>query len=326
MKALWSALLVGMIALTAASFAQQQPAPGTPTALPSPPPREPAWAFPVIQAQLPAEPPGPKQIEGSTKSYTPGQIDDLLNPPDWFPEAHKPAPSIVQKGHGGALACGACHLMSGFGHPESADLTGFTADYFIQQMADFKAGVRKDYARMNGIAKELSDQEIREAAEWFASLPRGKWVRVVEAAMVPKTFVGQGRMRFIDPKQTGMEPIGNRIIMLPEDQEKARLRDPRSGFVAYVPTGSLSKGRALANGGGGKTVACSICHGDGLKGLANVPRLAGNHPIYIARQLHLFKEGDRTGPDSALMKKPVMNLTDADILNLSAYIASLPPN
>jgi cytochrome c553 len=325
MKARWSALFVGMLALTAASFAQQQPAPGTPTALPSPPPREPAWAFPVIQAQLPPEAPGPKQIEGSTKSYTPGQIDDLLNPPDWFPEAHKPAPSIVQKGHGGALACGACHLMSGFGHPESADLTGFTADYFIQQMADFKAGVRKDYARMNGIAKELSDQEIREAAEWFAALPRGKWVRVVEAAMVPKTFVGQGRMRFIDPKQTGMEPIGNRIIMLPEDQEKARLRDPRSGFVAYVPTGSLSKGRALANGGGGKTVACNICHGDGLKGLGNVPRLAGNHPIYLARQLHLFKEGDRTGPDSALMKKPVMNLTDADILNLSAYIASLPP-
>jgi cytochrome c553 len=324
MKARWSALVVGVIALSAAAFAQQ-PAPGTPTALPSPPPREPAWAFPVIQAQLPPEPPGPKQVEGSTKSYTPGQIDDLLNPPDWFPEAHKPAPSIVQKGHGGALACGSCHLMSGFGHPESADLTGFTVDYFIQQMADFKSGVRKDYARMNGIAKELSDQEIREAAEWFASLPRGKFVRVVEAAMVPKTFVGQGRMRFIDPKQTGMEPIGNRIIMLPEDQEKARLRDPRSGFVAYVPPGSLAKGRALAAGGAGKTVACNVCHGEGLKGLANVPRLAGLHPIYVARQLYLFKDGDRNGPDAPLMKKPVASLSDADILNLSAYVASLAP-
>jgi cytochrome c553 len=320
------ALTIAFAALATAGVAsQQQPAPGTPTALPSPPPREPAWAFPVIQAQLPPEPPGPKQVEGSTKSYTPGQIDDLLNPPDWFPESHKPAPSIVQKGHGGALACGACHLMSGFGHPESADLTGFTADYFIQQMADFKSGVRKDYARMNGIAKELSDQEIREAAEWFASLPRGKFVRVVEQAMVPKTFVGQGRMRFIDPKQTGNEPIGNRIIMLPENQEKARLRDPRSGFVAYVPPGSLSKGRALANGGGGKTVACSICHGEGLKGLANVPRLAGLHPIYVARQLHLFKDGDRKGPDAPLMTKPVASLTDADILNVSAYVASLTP-
>ena len=59
--------------------------------------------------------------------------------------------------------------------------------------------------------------------------------------MVPKTFVGQGRMRFVDPNNAGMEPIGNRIIMLPEDQTKARLRDPRSGFVAYVPPGSLSR-------------------------------------------------------------------------------------
>jgi cytochrome c553 len=326
MKARWSALVLMMMVLTLAGLAQQQPAPGTPTVLSSPPAREPAWAFPVQAGSLPPEPPGPKTIEGSTKQYTPQQIDDLLNPPDWLPESHKPAPGIVQKGHGGALACGACHLMSGFGHPESADLTGFTADYFVQQMNDFKAGTRKDYARMNGIAKEMSDQEIREAAEWFASLPRGKFIRVVEAAMVPKTFVGQGRMRFIDPKNPGMEAIGNRIIMLPEDQEKARLRDPRSGFVAYVPPGSIARGRTLANGGGNKTIACAICHGDGMKGLANVPRLAGLHPIYIARQLHLFKDGGRSGPDAPLMKRPVASLTDADILNLSAYLASLPPS
>src|SRR5687768_11983852 len=319
MKTRWSALVITMMALTVAGLAQQQPAPGTPTALPSPPAREPAWAFPVIGGQLPPEPPGPKTVEGSSKSYTPGQIDDLLNPPDWFPEAHKPAPSIVQKGHGGALACGACHLMSGFGHPESADLTGFTADYFIQQMADFKSGVRKDYARMNGIAKELSDQEIREAAEWFASLPRGKFVRVVEAAMVPKTFVGQGRMRFIDPKQTGTEPIGRRIITLPENQELARWRDPgpTAGFVSYVPPGSIKRGQALAETGSmGKTITCSICHGDGLKGLGNVPRIAGPHPIYVARQLIIFKEGLRNGPDAALMKKPVAQLTEADIIDL----------
>jgi len=325
MKARWSGLVLMVMTLTVAAVAQQQPAPGTPTVLPSVPAREPAWAFPVQAGTLPPEPPGPKSVEGSTKQYTPQEIDDLLNPPDWIPEAHKPAPGIVQKGHAGALACGACHLMSGFGHPESADLTGFTADYFVQQMNDFKAGTRKDYARMNGISKELSDEEIRQAAEWFASLPRGKWVRVVEAAMVPRTFVGQGRMRFVDPNNSGMEPIGARIIMLPEDQTKARLRDPRSGFVAYVPPGSLSKGRALVNGGGGKTVACNICHGEGMKGLANVPRLAGLHPIYLARQLHLFKDGDRSGPDAPLMKRPAAGLTDADILNISAYLASLPP-
>lgn len=303
----------------------QQPAAGTPTALPSVPAREPAWAFPVQAGQLPPESAEPKTIPGSTKKYTPGQIDDLLNPPDWFPDEHKPAPSIVQKGHGDALACGSCHLMAGVGHPESSDLTGFTADYIVQQIADFKSGVRKDYARMNGISKALSDEEARQAAEWFSSLPRRKWTRVVEAAMVPKTFVGQGRMRFADPKG-GMEPIGSRIITLPEDQTRARLRDPKSGFVAYVPPGSLKRGKSLVDsGGGGKSVQCTICHGDNLKGLGNVPRIAGLHPIYIARQLHLFKEGDRKGPDAALMNRPAAKLTDADILNVAAYVGSLSP-
>jgi len=321
---LWVLVVTALAATSAGLHSQQQTAPSS--ALPSPPAREPSWAFPVQAGALPAESQEPKSVEGSTKKYTPKEIDDLLNPPDWFPEAHKPAPSIVQKGHGAALACGSCHLMSGLGHPESGDLTGFTADYIVQQMLDFRNGTRKDYARMNGISKEVSDEEARQAAEWFTSLPRKRWSRVVEAAMVPKTFVGQGRMRFLDPKDKGMEPIGNRIITVPEDQEKARLRDPRSGFVSYVPPGSLSKGKALAEtGGGGKTIACNICHGDGMKGLANVPRIAGLHPIYVARQLHLFKDGGRSGADSALMKKPVVQLTDEDILNLSAYVGSLSP-
>ena len=321
---LWALAIAVVAAASVGLHSQQQPS-APASALPSPPQREPAWAFPVQAGSLPAEAPEAKSVEGSTKKYTPQEIDNLLSPPDWFPEAHKPAPGIVQKGHGAALACGSCHLMSGLGHPESADLTGFTADYIVQQMLDFKNGTRKDYARMNGISKEVSDQESREAAEWFASLSRKKWSRVVEAAMVPKTFVGQGRMRFADPKG-GMEPIGNRIITVPEDQEKARMRDPRSGFVSYVPPGSINKGKALAETGGrNKTIACTICHGDGLKGLANVPRIAGLHPIYVARQLHLFKDGDRNGPDAALMKKPVMQLTNDDILNISAYVGSLSP-
>jgi len=313
-----------LAAATAGLQSQSQQPQATPTALPAPPPRDPTWAFPIQNGSVPAESPGPKSLEGSTKQYTPAEIDDLRNPPDWFPGAHRPAPSIVQTGHGDALACGACHLMSGLGHPESADLTGFTADYLLQQIDDFKAGTRTDSARMNGISNAISAEEARQAAEWFASLPRQTFVRVVEAAMVPRTFVGQGRMRFVDPAG-GMEPIGERIITLPESQERARLRDPRSGFVAYVPPGSIAKGKALAEGGDGKTIACDICHGEGMQGLANVPRLAGLHPIYITRQLYLFREGDRTGADAPLMRKPLANMNDEDILYVSAYLASLPP-
>ena len=307
--------LVGVVTLVLSAGAQP----------PAPAGRDPAWAFPVINQQLPAEEAAPKSLPGSAKKYTPAEIDNLSSPPDWFPDEHAPAPPIVQKGHGAALACGSCHLMSGEGHPESAGMTGFTAAYIVQQMADFKSGIRKDSARMNAIAKDVSDEESRQAAEWFAALKPAKWTKVTEAATVPKTIVGQGRMRFLAPGG-GTEPIGNRIITVPEDQERARSRDPKSGFVAYVPVGSIARGKALVEtGGSGKSVTCSICHGDALKGLGNVPRLAGLHPIYIARQLYLFKDGSRNGIDAQLMKKAVAQLTDDDILALSAYLSSLAP-
>jgi len=288
-------------------------------------PHDPAWAFPITEKQLPAEDATPKSVPGSSKTYVSKEIDDLLNPPDWFPNEHPPAPTIVQKGHGDALACGVCHLMNGLGHPESAGVAGFTARYIAQQMADFKSGVRKDLAgRMNTIASALSEQETREAADWFASLTPKPFTTVKEAAMVPKTFVGNGRMRF-KLETGGTEPIGNRIITVPDDQDRVRHRDPHTGFTAYVPPGSIARGRALVQtGGNGKTIACATCHGEGLRGLGNVPHLAGLHPIYVARQLYLFKDGTRHGVDAELMKKPVAKLTDADILALAAYVGSLP--
>ena len=197
----------------------------------------------------------------------PAQIDDLLNPPDWFPDEHPPAPSIVQKGHGGALACGACHLMSGEGHPESAGLTGFTAAYLIQQMADFKSGVRKDSARMNAIAKDVSDEEIRAGRRMVCQAQAGGVDKVTEAETVPKTFVGQGRMRFVAARRrdgADRQPHHHRAAGSDASAESAI---PKSGFIAYVPSGSIAKGKALVEtGGSGKTIACSICHGDDAEG------------------------------------------------------------
>jgi cytochrome c553 len=131
-------------------------------------------------------------------------------------------------------------------------------------------------------------------------------------------------MRFVQPGG-GMEPLGNRIITVPQDQSRATKRDPHSGFIAYVPPGSIKKGEAFVkNGGYGKSVVCAICQ-DSFQGLGNVPRLAGLHPIYIARQLYLFKDGTRNGGDAQLIKKPVSQMTDADIVAVSAYLGSLNP-
>jgi cytochrome c553 len=291
-------------------------------------PQEMSWAFPAkVEMNQPPIPetPGPKQLPGSSRMYTQEQVDNLSSPPDWFPDQHPPAPKIVVDGTANkGFACGSCHLMSGAGHPESSDLLGLPADYIIQQMADFKSGARKEPIRMNGIAQATPDEDVKEAASYFASLKPGPMptIKVVEADMVPKTYLGPGRMRFATP-DGGMEPIGNRIIMVPEDVAKARLRDPWTTFIAYVPPGSVAKGKTLVDSGGGKTVSCATCHNDKFQGLGNVPRIAGHHPIYTVRQLYLFKDGSRNGPDASLMTGVVAQLNDEDIIAIAAYLGSI---
>lgn len=289
--------------------------------------KTPTWAFQIIDPVLPPQPEGaePISIPGSSKQFTRKEIENLSAPPDWFPDQNTPKPDIILRGRAGALACGSCHLMSGLGHPESADLAGLPASYIFEQLVDFKSGARKDISRMNGIAQAMTDEEMRQASAWFAARKPVGWNKTEEASMVPKTYIGPGRMRFPHP-DGGTEPIGSRIVTLPQDASRARSRDPNSGFIAYVPAGSIKRGEALVKtGGGGKTIACTICHGDDLKGLADVPRLAGTHPIYIARQLYIFKNGERNGLGAQLMKKPVAQLTDEDIVAISAYLGSLAP-
>jgi len=314
-KTVWAFGLAWLLTLSTATQSQQPQAADYPS-----------WAFPMkVEKRLPPSGPEPKALAGSSARYTQEQIDDLLNPPDWLPVQRPDPPAIVLRGHGDALACGACHLLSGLGHPESADLTGLTVAYMVQQMKDFKAGSRIDVPRMNKIAGAVSEDESQQAAAWFAKLKPRPFTRVVEAGTVPKTFVGDGRMRFVEP-DGGTEPIGNRIITVPKDQARARLRDPNSGFIAYVPVGSIAKGEELAvTGGSGRTVPCAICHGPDLRGVGNVPRLAGVHPIYLARQLYRFRDGTRNGAEAALMKPAADRLTDEDIVNLSAYLGSLAP-
>ena len=150
-------------------------------------------------------------------------------------------------------------------------------------------------------------------------------MKVVEQAEVPKTFVGEGAMRFVSPGNE-KEPIGSRIIVVPQDEEGAKARNPHTGFLAYVPPGSVAKGEALATtGGGGKTLQCAICHGEGLKGLGEVPSLAGRDPIYLTRQLMDIKKGSRTGAWITLMQQVVAKLDDNDIIALASYAASRQP-
>ncbi len=289
----------------------------------------PSWAFLTPDKDQPPtkEETGAIRIPNSSKSYTAAEIDNLANPPDWFPNEHGALPKVVSGESGGkALACGSCHLMTGQGHPESADIAGMPVEYIVRQMQDFKNGARIDPARMNAIAKVTSDEDTRKAAEWAAALKPTVWVKVEESKTVPKSYVStKGRMRLPLPGG-GTEELGNRIIELPQDPARATSRDPHSGFIAYVPPGSIGKGKRLVTtGGSGKTISCNICHGDDLRGLGDVPRIAGLHPIYIVRQLAGFQDKEYSGTSAALMKKVVANLTEDDMIAIAAYASSLAP-
>jgi cytochrome c553 len=285
----------------------------------------PDWAFPVADQVQPSlqESDQPKTLSGSAKSYTQKQIDDLKNPPDWFPDMHPPMPDVVA--HGTAtFACGSCHLPIGTGHDESAYIAGLPASYIVRQMADFKSGARKGFGIMPEIAQALSDADVQSAAAYFSALPTRAWVRVVETDTVPKTYVNPSNMRLPLPGG-GSEPIGSRIVELPEDENAGVARDPRSGFVAYAPKGSLAKGQTLVMTGAGETTACTTCHGPALKGVGTIPAIAGRHTGYLVRQLYFFQIGNRSGPQEALMHNVVQRLSDDDMLAIAAYIASLQP-
>lgn len=319
---LWATVASAVVGVTA----QSPPVPG-------PPP----WAFTV---NTPAPPgggspavvpdPAPRRVPGSDRGFTLAETRDAFSPPDWHPEAHPPMPEAVARGRRPDMrACGYCHLPNGQGRPENASLAGLPATYIIQQMADFRSGARRSSEPRMGPpnamiadAKAATDEEVHAAADYFASVPYRRWIRVVEAGDVPATRIAG----WMHVPTTGTEPLGRRIVEMPEDLARTELRDASSGFQAYVPVGSIRAGEALVrSGGAGRTLACGACHGFDLKGLGPVPPLAGRSPSYTVRQLFDFQQGSRQGTWSPLMKAVVEKLTIDDMIAIAAYTASREP-
>ena len=297
-----------------------------------------AWAYAITPGPAPTPPPddGTKfTLPGSDRTFTLDQIRNRMGPADWFPGDHPPMPSIVAQGREAAAiwACGLCHYPNGRGRPENAGVAGLNRDYFIQQMTDFKNGLRHsaqplkaNTELMVGFAHAMTEEEFHQSADYFSALPWRAWIEVVEADTVPKTRIAGGMHLRLEGAEAGTEPLGRRIVETPVNTQYTELlRNSHSGFTAYVPKGAVARGQALATTGGGKTTPCAICHGEKLDGLALVPTLRGRSPSYLARQLVDFKQGARHGAWAPLMSGVVANLAADDILNLAAYLSSLPP-
>ncbi len=313
----------------------------------------PPWAYGFTTPAAPGTPPaGPNPpqpqdnvtkhtVAGSNFSFTRAQIANRYGPADWFPEDHPQMPEIVARGKETAdpkvYACSLCHYPNGKGRPENANITGLTYEYFVQQLIDFRNGARKtsdprkaNTGLMASFTKSMTDDEIKAAAKYFTSIPASPWIKVVESATVPKTRVQGGMFLTLEGDKAGTEPIGDRIIETPINAHETEfLRNSRSGFIAYVPPGSIKKGENLVVNGttasGAKVTACTVCHGPSLQGLGPVPRLAGRSPSYLVRQLYDMRHGSRNGAWTPLMTPVLVNLGSEDLLTAAAYLASLQP-
>lgn len=234
-------------------------------------------------------------------------------------------PAIVARGRAPkVLACGYCHRADGSGGPENATLSGLSAEYMTRQVADFRSGARTGSeplrlptATMAAVVRAATDSEIAVAVRYFAAQRYLPHVTVVESDTVPPIRISGWLLVAADGP---WEPVGQRIIEIPDDQEQFERRDTDAQRTAWVPPGSIARGKAIV-----ASVNCASCHGPGLRGLEPAPALAGRSPVYIVRQLYDFKAGVRAGSMSAPMVPIASQLSLDDMIAVASYVATLSP-
>ncbi len=93
-----------------------------------------------------------------------------------------------------------------------------------------------------------------------------------------------------------------------------------AAYFAAQKNNSAGGDSELAAKGKSKAPMCFGCHGDKAKGMGVTPRLAGQHPAYLQRQLLAFKDGTRkNGPMSGIAKM----LSEQEIKSVTEYMGSL---
>ena len=71
---------------------------------------------------------------------------------------------------------------------------------------------------------------------------------------------------------------------------------------------------------------CGNCHGPAGMGLASYPKIGGKEIPYLKSRLETYRSGKKIGPNSALMIMMASELSDVEIQNLAAYLASVQNN
>lgn len=193
-----------------------------------------------------------------------------------------------------AAVCGACHGADGNSLVGTfPKLAGLGEKYLLKQLHDIQAwDLEQDAAK-----KAATGRAVPEMVGQLANL------NDQDLADIAAHFAAQTM------QLSGSKPLEVQVNSgLKVDALALGKRTYRAGNMATgVP-------------------ACTGCHTPDGKGnvAAGFPRLGGQHPEYIEKQLRAFRAGDRTNDgDQMTMRSVAAHLSDAEIIALANYIAGL---
>jgi cytochrome c553 len=186
---------------------------------------------------------------------------------------------------------------------------------------------------------------VLAACAWFILLPGTVWSDVDAGrrkaeACVPCHGVAGSSTAGVFPILAGQTARYTYLQL--KDYKEGRRQDPAMSpiadglsredmldlaeyFAAQKPAATSFKAdpaRVAAGRAKAAEVLCTMCHLGGFSGQNEIPRVAGQHPEYVVKQLKAFKERSRTN-DAGTMTSVAQTLSEEDIENLTHYIATL---
>ena len=182
--------------------------------------------------------------------------------------------------------CSGCHGKFGQGgkNGEYPRLAGQRASYIEEQLHAFRTRKRLNIPMLPYTQpRELSDEDIVDIAAYLSAI-------TLPTRPPPGT----------------------------DDADILHGRVPIGSFLSIEQTpGDSAAGRALYQS------ECMNCHARDGRGRSNFPMLVGQYPIYLKRQMDLYRKGERPHDEEQPAKGVLMPLAETDIQNLMAYLTSI---
>lgn len=236
--------------------------------------------------------------------------------------------------------CAGCHGTDGVsGNARIPRLDIQTPDYLEMALLSYRDG-RRQSGYMTHAASAVPGERLRALAQRFGRVrPGGEEGATRPAAGpeapadtpawdVPLTTLSGSFHGGPEPAAavaTLSEPVAGSAAAAAGEAPRGEAE-----AAAAVAADPVVRGRALATAEAGlrDVPACQSCHGpDAERRRSDTPALAGQYRAYLEVQLRLWRDGVRGGgPRAPLMTEAAKLLSDAEIVALAAYYASLPPD